>query len=90
VRRTLDRGVVSSSRFFTRVLILVAAAVAVLSQRNATPSIAAVFSRGTNATKQGFVPDTFGRISLIHSRTNVTNVDDWEQVATGTEAHQTG
>jgi len=88
VRRTLASGVVSSSQFFIRILILVAAVVAVLSQRNGTPSIAAVFSRRTNASKQGFVPSTFGRISLIHSRTNVK--DDWEQVATGSEARKPG
>ena len=81
VRRTLDRGVVSSSLVFLGKLIFVAASVAVLNQRNGTPNVADVFSRGTNASEQNFAPGAPGRISRIHSRTNIK--DGLDRVATG-------
>jgi len=86
VRRTLDRGVVSSSLVFLGKLIFVAASVAVLNQRNGTPNVADVFSRGTNASEQNFAPGAPGRISRIHSRTNIK--DGLDRVATGSEAHK--
>jgi hypothetical protein len=43
--RTLDKSIVSSSQFSIRNLILIAAAVAMLGQRNGTPNVAAVFAR---------------------------------------------
>jgi hypothetical protein len=74
VKRTLDRGVVSTSQFFIFIVILAVAAVA------------AVFSRGTNANNQGFEPNALGRISLIHARTNVE--ENWQQAAAWTEARK--
>ena len=84
--RALDRHVVSNSQFFIRFLILVAATVVVLSQKNAAPSLAAVFSREMNARNEGFAPNAFGRPPLIHSITN--EEENSQQAAAGTEARK--
>ena len=87
MQRALDRRVVSNAQFFVRILILVAAGVAPESQRNATPSLAAVFSREMNERNEGFAPNAFGRTSLIHSRTNVE--ENWQQEAARSDARKT-